>query len=86
MYGAIFSSPENYECQVKRLMKRTKNLALLYESKAEYVSTKGCNTNLNLIGLAGTIDGFQNSLDLGEVNTIANEISENNYWANCHLW
>jgi len=49
MYAAIFSDKGNYECQVKRLMQRVAKLALLYEDKANFVSKRGCNSNLNLL-------------------------------------
>ncbi|MEJ2267685.1 MAG: hypothetical protein P8X70_01265 [Nanoarchaeota archaeon] len=41
MYAAIFSEPEVYECQLKRLMKRVKELAIIYREKADIVSIKG---------------------------------------------
>jgi hypothetical protein len=42
MYGAVFSDAETYECQVKRLMKRASNLALLYEEKSDLLAEEGC--------------------------------------------
>ncbi len=48
IYGAIFSEPELYECQVKRLMKRTSELALLYDEKSKIISARagGCSSEL----------------------------------------
>jgi hypothetical protein len=46
LYGAIFSDPEIYECQLKRLMKRAGELANLYAVKTEYLAGKGCGSNL----------------------------------------
>ena len=42
LYGAIFADPGIYECQVKRLMQRTSELAGLYLEKSEYLTQKNC--------------------------------------------
>lgn len=55
LYGAIFADKEIYECQVKRLMKRTAELALVYKMKSEMLSPKGCNSNLE-----GDLSSFAN--------------------------
>mgnify|MGYP001575124621 CR=1 FL=1 len=44
--AAIFSEPEIYECQLKRLMKRAGELAVVYSKKAVYVEGNGCSNNL----------------------------------------
>lgn len=49
MYAAIFSDKEVYECHLKRLIKRTAELAFLYDKKANNVRNFGCDTNLDLI-------------------------------------
>jgi len=46
MYAAIFSSPENYECVVNRLIKKTEILADVYYDKSVFLSVRGCNTGL----------------------------------------
>ena len=46
IYGAIFSESEIYECQVERLMQRNAELAYLYADKTEFLSGKGCPSNL----------------------------------------
>lgn len=46
IYGAIFSEPEVYECQVKRIMKRDSQLAKVYSSKASFLSGKGCGNSM----------------------------------------
>jgi hypothetical protein len=50
IYGAIFSDPDVYECQVKRLMKRASEIALLYNAKSEIIAAKGngCSSDLQL--------------------------------------
>lgn len=47
IYGAIFAEPDIYECQVKRLMRRTGELAHLYASKTEFLSARGCSSTLS---------------------------------------
>ncbi len=56
LYGAIFSGPEIYECQVRRLAKRTGELAGVYASKAALIEGRGCSNNLqdDLISFAQT--------------------------------
>jgi len=84
MYAAIFSDAVVYECQLKRLMKRTGQLALLYKDKAAFVSqTAGCNTNLNLIGLSNAA----NSWNLNLVSSLAEDIKiKNEDNSECRLW
>ena len=89
MYAAIFSSPELYECQFKRLMKRDSQLALLYSDKAEIVSANGCSTNLggDLSVLSGTLDSVDESTDINSfVVEEINEINDRNEVSNCRLW
>ncbi len=87
MYAAVFSEKEVYECQLKRLMKRIGNLALLYKNKAEFISKQGCNSNLNLAALSSPATNFKSSVDLGLIGTIAEEINtENEMNEGCRLW
>jgi len=48
IYGAIFSEPKLYECQVQRLMKRTSELAYIYLGKSSILSARagGCSQGL----------------------------------------
>ena len=86
MYAAIFSDSEDYECQVKRLMQRVANLALLYEDKANFVSNVGCNSNLNLLRLKNTAESLGSSANLKLVSDTADEINDLNNFAECRLW
>lgn len=86
MYAAIFSSPEMYECQVKRLMKRVSILANLYLEKSSVVSVKNCNTNLNLLSLESSAKSFSSSSDLKQINLIVEDIKKKNDIAYCKLW
>jgi len=86
MYAAIFSNPETYECQVERLMKRVEHLALLYQSKAAFVSKVGCNTNLNLAALSNAAENFIDSSQLSAIKSISDEIYDKNEVLACRLW
>ena len=84
MYGAIFSDPDVYNCQTKRLMKRVSQLALLYDEKAQFIKSKNCNSNLNLVGLISSADSF--SGDFNSINYIVEDIKRKSEFANCKLW
>jgi len=89
MYAAIFSDKNLYECQLKRLMKRIRQLASLYKDKAIFISRAGCHSNLNadLIALINLADNLESSEALEQVNYIVEEIKEKNddNWE-CKLW
>lgn len=89
MYAAIFSEPEIYECQLRRLMQRGENLALLYANKADIVSSQGCNTNLknDLSGLSDRLNGVEISADLDpSLIRSVQDINDENEISNCRLW
>ena len=46
LYGAIFAEEGIYECQVKRLMRRAGELALLEAEKMEYLASEGCGAEI----------------------------------------
>lgn len=87
MYAGIFADKEVYECQLERLVKRIGKLASIYKSKEDFISKKGCNSNLNMISLSSAADSFSNSNDIVLFGLIAEEIKEENE-ANegCRLW
>jgi len=88
VYPAIFSSKENYECNVKRIIMRLEHLSKLYKEKASFVSISGCNTGLTSdINILGTLAKNYNNLD--ELRTIklqADEIDDKNQDAICQLY
>ena len=86
MYGAIFADKEIYECQIKRLMKRTEMLAKLYEDKASFVSRVDCNSALELTALANQAKSLEKSNDLNGIYLIVKNIDEENELALCKLW
>ena len=89
MYAGIFSDNQVYECQLKRLMKRTALLSELYIEKAGLIATVGCNTILNndLQILMNSASGFDSSSELYILSIKADEIdSMNKNNAGCRLW
>jgi len=86
MYAAIFSDSDVYECQLKRLMQRVENLALLYKDKAIFIAETGCHSNLNLMELVNIAGGFSSSEELYEMNRLVEDIKEKNELAECALW
>jgi len=88
LYGAIFSSKENYECNVERLVKRTRSLSDIYVKKAQFVSARGCDTGLRdeLISLINTADNYERVENLALLETIADDIEEKNKDLGCQLY
>lgn len=87
IYGAIFSSPEIYECQVKRLMKRTKLLSEIYIEKFNFMTNK-CNTDLvsELSALNNGISAFRNSIDLSSIKILSEKLKNKNKIISCQLF
>jgi hypothetical protein len=89
MYAGIFADKEVYECQIKRLMQRIDQLALLYRDKSVFISGKGCNSNLDadLVMLSNMANNLEDSANLGTIKNLAEEIENKNdlNWE-CKLW
>ncbi len=85
MYAGVFSDKEIYECQLKRLMQRLEQLALLYDNKASFVAGK-CPSNLNLLELSNDAARFEDSSDLDSISSLVNDIKDKNEDAYCKLW
>ncbi|MBU2612786.1 MAG: hypothetical protein KKB62_03640, partial [Nanoarchaeota archaeon] len=89
MYGAIFSDNINYECEVSRLMKRTKELSgLYYEKSLSLLNNIGCDSSVSSLLLAFNSDlsGFQNSQNLNFLESQAGMINSINRNSGCRLW
>jgi hypothetical protein len=87
MYAGIFADKEIYECQLKRLMQRVDNLALLYKDKAEFVTQAGCNSNLELVQLSTFAHNLENSADLSTLSSTMESIKKgNDNLGGCKLW
>ncbi|HLD38027.1 MAG TPA: hypothetical protein VJA20_01145 [Candidatus Nanoarchaeia archaeon] len=88
MYAAIFSDKEIYECQVKRLMKRTKQLAELYKEKELLVSQKNCAGELavDLDLLIGNLENAKDYKIINDVSDLVEDIKNKNEYSKCALW
>ena len=86
LYGAIFSSPEIYECNVKRLMKKLNVLAEVYLQK---ISVIHCGETMrgNLIDLVMKAEVLDSSGSLVALSLSADKIeSKNRYAGGCNLY
>ncbi len=88
MYAAIFSTPEVYECQVVRLMKRLDALAKIYTDTANSVSAQGCATNVraDLLILSTSARSVESSSQLPLITLLSKKLSEVHDAAQCRLW
>jgi len=88
MYAAIFSDKEVYECQVKRIMQRLENLVELYLDKAIFIASQGCGSELNsdLIVLGNFAGDLESSETLFQLNPVAEDLEQENDYAECRLW
>jgi hypothetical protein len=88
MYAAIFSDPEIYECQLKRTIKRAKELSRIYRDKSIFISRIGCNSNLDsdLVLFENVLNEFKSSANLGYVARISEDIKNKNDFNQCRLW
>jgi hypothetical protein len=91
IYGAILSEPEVYECQVKRLMKRTSELALLYNAKSENIAARasGCSSDLqgDLKNLAMKSGQLNNSMELRDIYFLSAGLENaHKKITSCKLW
>lgn len=86
--AAIFSDPEVYECQIKRLAKRAGELGVIYRNKALYVEGSGCSNNLGSdlqrFVLSSNVTG---SRDFGQLIDIAKDLEgRNDGLASCKIF
>lgn len=79
VYGAIFSSENLYECNVKRLMNKFGEVGRIYLDKIKITEIKGCSSNIALelssaIGMAKSIESSKDLIILDfkikEIKTI----------------
>ena len=88
IYGAIFSDPLIYECQVKRLIKRLSMLSQLYRDKTDFLSSKGCSSNLgaDLTDFVSNLEDVESSSGLKAIETESKEIGGRNELLSCKLF
>ncbi len=93
MYATIFSKPSTYECQLKRLLKRTSILAKLYEQKLTLSSFLICQNYISseLSLFRNSIDVYlldfsASSIDLDTISKSAGDLYTTNRHTTCKLW
>jgi hypothetical protein len=87
IYGAIFSDPKIYECQVRRLMKRTSELSLVYLDKSNLLSPRGCSSNLESdLFIYSNATKIKDSSSLKVVASLANLMEDKNDKLSCRLF
>jgi len=85
IYPAIFSSPDLYECNIKRLAKKAGQLAMLYKDEANWLSTKcGTVSSAELANFGQQLNALKDSRSLvmlsGQAKALDSQIAE------CELW
>ncbi len=87
-YGAVFSSEENYKCNVGRLIKRLSYLSDIYERKAQFIASRGCDTGLKeeISLLKNAANEYKDLRDLPAIQLISENIKEKNDDLNCELF
>ncbi len=91
LFAAIFSNPDIYECQLKRIIKgRAVQLAELYEAKSDYLTAKGCSSApvlpSSLQSYKTAASSFEKSQDLLNIKTFTQSLEEKNALLNCRLF
>jgi hypothetical protein len=85
IYAAIFSSPENYECNLKRLKSKFNELSLVYSDKIEVIQQYGCGTEIQVHLDAIRNQGINSSRDF--ISLDLKKLSSANLAAKgCKLW
>jgi hypothetical protein len=89
MYAAILSDKEEYECQLKRIIRRSEQLSIIYQEKSRIEKTQGCEGNIEseLIVFTNLLNSFGSSEDLNVIITEAKRLNKlNAQEGECKLW
>ena len=88
VYGAIFSNPDLYECNVRRLGKKIAELGWVYRDKIDLVSGQGCPSVIGpeLEFLATQASEIRLSSDMISVYRIAQGMDDRNEDALCRIY
>ncbi|MDP3881785.1 MAG: hypothetical protein Q8Q31_02810 [Nanoarchaeota archaeon] len=88
LYAAIFSEPEYYECQLKRINKRTYELARLYLQKQQLsLSSCGLGLGAQLEAYANLTRSFNSSeRSLPQVISLSKSLGRGNEELSCPLF
>jgi len=88
IYGAIFSNPAIYECNVLRLGAKASELAEVYNDKIEIVNIKNCNSvigpYLNIISATGA--SISSSQGMTGIYEIAQQMEDQEQRAVCKIY
>ena len=87
IYAAIFSDPEIYQCNVKRLLVRDSDLAGILKDKIDLMSARECNSNLapDLILWKSLLEN-STSENVISLNQASKSLQQKNSMENCNLW
>lgn len=89
LYAAIFSDPEVYECQIKRLILRASYLSEVYYLKSEFLSPRGCGSDIvrnDLREYNATASSLTSSAGLHSLFSKAESIDDKNERLACKLY
>lgn len=90
LYAVIVSSPEIYECNVKRLMKKFSELADVYTKKIDIINLKDCGSTVgpDLLIMIEDAKALKSSENLYALSLKAEFIDKKNQAAieSCKLW
>ena len=88
LYGAIFSDPAIYTCQLQRLMERDSELASLYEQKSMELDSKGCTSGLesDLGAFSNLTLSLNNSIQIRQLSSDSDDIERSNSALSCKLF
>jgi hypothetical protein len=78
IYGAIFSTPDIYECNVKRLKAKLDELIKIYRGKIDIIERKGCQSKVGgkLEEMIGPIEDSRSLIELYESAQVIDSINE----------
>ncbi len=88
IYAGIFSDPDSYECNLKRIVSKTAELAKVYKEKIEIVKIKDCNSiiGLYLDSIISKADNYKTSFQISEIYDIATSMDSENEKAECKIY
>ncbi|MEK6825848.1 MAG: hypothetical protein AABY00_03615 [Nanoarchaeota archaeon] len=88
LLAGIFSDPETYECQVRRLMHRASTLASLYQEKANLLNGKGCTSSLGatLQLYSQNAQSFNSTREFATLGVLAQTLGGENGQLSCPVF
>jgi hypothetical protein len=88
IYAVIFSSPEIYECNSKRLGSKINELATIYNEKIDIVKLKDCESIISpfLLQIASVGKTAKSSLQLKDLYQLSKDMDEENCDSNCRIY